>query len=318
MQYDLAPMEGVTGSIYRKTFHECFLPFDRYYTPFISPTSDRRITARQWLEIDPEKAPDRNLIPQLLTNSAELFLWAANELASIGYSQVNLNLGCPSGTVVKKKKGSGLLGQLAMLDAMLNEIYAKTPIPVSIKTRLGLESEEEFDAILDIFNQYPICELIIHPRVQKDMYRGSVRMEAFRKAMQDSRAPICYNGNIFTPADAIKIQSDFPALSGIMLGRGAIANPGLVGYLKEGTWASKEQLWQFHEMLYMRYRSAMPGSRPTLFKLRELWGYMACMFDSPERSLKRIRKANNFSDYEMAVQELFHHCQYLPNGTFKA
>ena len=316
MQYYFAPMEGITGPIYRTTFHRFFTPLDRYYTPFLSPTQDRRLTARQWSEIDPAVSEGLHTVPQLLTNNAELFVWAAKELAAIGYREVNLNLGCPSGTVVKKKKGSGLLGQREILEPMLDEICSHSPIAVSVKTRIGLKEEEEFDALLELYNRYPISELIIHPRIQKDMYRGEVRLAAFEKAIARAKMPLCYNGDVFTPEDAAKIAKDYPNVDAIMLGRGIVANPGLVGYIKTGKWATLSQVQEFHDSLYARYRAAMPGLKPTLFKLREVWCYLGCMFDRPEKALKAIRKAGSFPEYEAAAKSLFATCPFVPDGIY--
>lgn len=316
MKYYLAPMEGVTGPIYRRTVHEFFGPYDRYYTPFLSPTGDRRMTAKQWNEIDPAHLSVAELVPQLLTNSAENFLWAAQVLADSGYREVNLNLGCPSGTVVKKKKGSGLLALPELLTPMLDEIFEKSPIAVSVKTRLGVSEPEEFGPLLELFNRYPICELTIHPRVQKQLYRGDVHMEAFRLAAEVCKVPLCYNGNLFTPEDVHAIAQAFPDVGAVMLGRGAIANPGMIGRLRNGAFASKEQLQAFHDTLYARYRAAMPGVRPTIFKMRELWSYMAFMFEDYKKPLKHIRKADTFEDYERAVSDLFRTCPYLPDGAY--
>lgn len=309
-------MEGVTGPTYRRTFHEFFTPCDKYYTPFLSPTSDHRFTARQWKEIDPETMADINLVPQLLTNNAENFLWAARELAAMGYREVNLNLGCPSGTVVKKKKGSGLLGMPDILEPMLDEIFGQCPISVSIKTRLGVEDEAEFDAILALYDRYPVSELIVHPRVTRDQYRGDVHMDAFRKVYRTASMPLCYNGNVFTSDDAAELSAEFPELSGIMLGRGAVANPGLIGYLKTGAWTTAEQMEAFHTVLYERYRATLPGLKPTLFKLRELWMFMQYLFEEPQKPLKRILKADTFANYECAVRELFRTCRFIPDGSF--
>lgn len=317
MQYYFAPMEGITGSIYRRTFHHCFTPLDRYYTPFLSPTQDRRLTARQWSEVDPERNAGLNIVPQLLTNNAKLFLWAAKELASIGFREVNLNLGCPSGTVVKKKKGSGLLGQREILEPMLDEIFSHSPIAVSIKTRIGLHEEDEFDALLELYNRYPICRLIIHPRIQSDMYRGDVRIAAFQKAVAQAKVPLCYNGDIFTPEDAVNIHRDYPGVEAMMLGRGIVANPGLVGYLKTGQWATLPRVQEFHDSLYAQYRDAMPGLKPTLFKMREVWCYLSCMFENPEKALKGIRKAGSFPEYEAAAKALFADCPFVPDGIYR-
>ncbi len=316
MRYSLAPMEGVTDAVYRSTVHRLFAPFDRYYTPFLSPTKDRLLTARQWKELAPERNQGLNVVPQLLTNDAELFLWAANCLADLGYREVNLNLGCPSGTVVKKKKGSGLLGIPEQLEAMLDEIFTHAPIAVSVKTRLGLSQEEEFGPLLELFNRYPICELIVHPRLQTDQYRGAIRMATFSKAMQLSRAPVCYNGDLFAPEDVAVLTKAYPNLNALMLGRGAIANPGLLGYLKTGAWIRLDQFRELHEVLYERYRDELPGRKPTLFRMWELWAFWSCMFDAPEKALKQVRKADSLPAYEMAVAALFDTCQFKPEGAY--
>lgn len=318
MQYYLAPLEGVSGPIYRQTL-QAFFPFpDRYYTPFLSPTQDHIITSKQWAEIDPAQAKKYPLIPQFLTNNAENFIWAAKELEQIGYREVNLNLGCPSGTVVKKKKGSGLLGQTDLLASMLDEIYAKCPIAVSVKTRVGLKSEEEFVQLVSLFNQYPICELIVHPRLSKELYRGDVHMELFQYAVDNCKAPLCYNGNLFTPEDYQALLRDNPNLNAVMLGRGAIANPGLIGYLKTGCWIDANRFKQFHDSLYHQYRAAMPGLRPTLFKMRELWCYWACLFEDSAKGMKQIRKADTFERYEASVEALFDSCGFIENGSYFA
>ena len=316
LHFYLAPMEGVTDSIYRQIYSRMFAPFDRYYMPFFSPTAEHVITARQQRELDPVRNEGLDAVPQILTNDPELFVWAANVLADMGYREVNLNLGCPSGTVVKKKKGSGLLGDPAMLDRLLDGIFSKVKIAVSVKTRVGIRSEDEFPALLEIFNRYPICELTVHPRVQADQYRGAVRIDAFELAMRESRAPVCYNGDLFSPEDIAEVRRRFPALRAVMLGRGAVANPGLIGFLKSGSWAALSQLREFHEALCGEYRKVMPGFRPTVSRMFEYWAFWGALFESPAKHIKRIRKAASFDDYDRAVQLLFDECAFIPDGEY--
>ncbi len=316
LQFCLAPMEGVTDSVYRQIFHRMFTPFDRYYMPFLTPTGDHLITARQHRELDPKRNAGLDAVPQLLTNDPALFCWASEVLADLGYREVNLNLGCPSGTVVKKKKGSGLLGEPELLEQLLDGIFSQVKLGVSIKTRVGLRSEEEFPALLELFNRYPIRELTVHPRVQKDQYRGQIRMGAFEQAMTLSRAPVCYNGDLFRPEDISALSARFPGLRAVMLGRGAVANPGLTGFLRTGQWTAKERLREFHDALYAEYRVVMPGFKPTVFRMREYWAFWACMFEQPDRYLKRIRKAVRFEEYEQAVQDLFSECTFVPDGAY--
>jgi tRNA-dihydrouridine synthase len=173
-------MEGITDSIYRTLHHKHFGGVDRYYMPFFSPTQHRFLTAREARELPKADSVTFTAVPQILTKHSEDFIWAASVCRDLGYDEVNLNLGCPSGTVVAKGKGSGMLRDLSALDAFLDEIFASAPLPISVKTRIGMESGEEFPAILEIYNRYPMKELTIHPRVRKVFYKGSVEMDAFR------------------------------------------------------------------------------------------------------------------------------------------
>ena len=201
-------MEGITGAVFRRLHHACFSGVDRYYTPFLSPTSDRRFTPREQREFYPEYNEGIPLIPQILTKHAGDFLWAAEELSAMGYKEVNLNAGCPSGTVTAKGKGAGLLADLAALDAFLDEIFTHANCKISVKTRLGLNDPEEFEPILEIYNRYPLSELIVHPRVRKDFYRHPVRTEYFDLAYEKSKNPISYNGSIVTKADFESCQKN--------------------------------------------------------------------------------------------------------------
>lgn len=228
MRYYYAPMEGLTDSIYRKLHNKLYPGLDRYYTPFLSPTAHRCLTPKEKREIPEIDTLDYCLIPQVLTKNSEDFLWLAQQCAELGYNEVNLNLGCPSGTVTAKGKGSGMLKDPDALDAFLFQIFNSTPLPVSIKTRIGFSSPDEFRKLLTVYNQYPICELIIHPRVRAQFYNGSVEMEIFDHAIKESKNPLCYNGNISSENDIKALASKYPMLESVMVGRGLIADPGML------------------------------------------------------------------------------------------
>lgn len=106
-----APMEGITGYVYRSAHHALFPHVDRYFTPFLQPNQNHRFASRERNDVLPEHNKGITLIPQILTNRAEDFIWMAGELEALGYDEVNLNLGCPSGTVVTKYKGAGFLAK---------------------------------------------------------------------------------------------------------------------------------------------------------------------------------------------------------------
>ena len=234
MKIAFAPMEGLTGALYRQAHCRWFGGVDRYFIPFITPTQDHRFTKRELREILPEHNRGLTAVPQLLVRRAEDFLWAAGELAAMGYPEINLNLGCPSGTVVAKGKGSGFLGLPEELERFLDTVFDAAPCAVSIKTRLGLREPEEFGPLLALFRRYPLAELIVHPRVQKDMYKNTPRRAYFARALADSPFPVCYNGDLYTVPALEAFQAEFPAAERIMLGRGLAGDPGPEGRGRPG------------------------------------------------------------------------------------
>ena len=301
MQYYFAPMEGLTDSIYRRAHHTYFSGVDRYYMPFLSPTIHRTLTHREDRELPMADSVDFQAVPQVLTKVAEDFLWAARVCRDRGYDEVNLNVGCPSGTVVSKGKGSGMLRDLDHLDRFLEEIFQESVLPISIKTRLGIENSEEFPKILEIYNRYPIKELTIHPRVRKQFYNGTVDMEMFRYAAQNSRNPLCYNGDITSVAQINKLQLEFPMVESVMIGRGLVADPGL---LCGGT--DIKALEQFMNALLEEYTVSFGGARNAMFRLKENWGLLHPRFEGVDKLWKRLRKTTDLEEYKAITAEIFH------------
>lgn len=302
MQYDLAPMEGITTYIYRNAFARYFGGIDRYYTPFLASMN---LSSREKNEVLPENNEGICLIPQILSNKVDEFIAIARTLKEMGYEEVNLNLGCPSGTVVSKHRGSGFLAVPEELDAFLQEIYDKSPIAVSIKTRIGISDEREWESILRIYEKYPIKELIIHTRLQKDFYKEPARPHTFRLAQQLLDVPLCYNGDIDSPEALSRVQELVPGIDRVMLGRGLIADPNLIRLLRGEACATKDTIGAFVETLLSDYSTKMSGGeRVILYKMKEIWVYMGDCFTNPERYLKRIKKANHIADYGQAVRDL--------------
>lgn len=301
MQYYFAPLEGITDSVYRRLHHKYFPGPDRYYTPFFSPTVHRSLTPRETQELPPADSNGFSLIPQLLTKVPEDFLWMSSVCKDLGYTEVNLNLGCPSGTVTTKGKGSGMLKAPDALAHFLDEIFANAPVDISVKTRIGFESPEEFPTILEIFNRYPIKELIIHPRVRKAFYNGDVDMDIFRFAEENSRASLCYNGNLYNTEQIRLFQQDHPHTQAVMLGRGLIADPGML--CPGGT--DVHILEQFHDELLESYLVVFGGSRNAMFRLKENWHYLLCMFEGSEKLGKQLRKTTDLNEYKQITREIF-------------
>ena len=211
MRHYFAPMEGLTDSVYRRLHHKYFPGVDRYYMPFFSPTVHRQLTQRESRELPEADSVDFAAVPQVLTKVPEDFLWASEVTRDRGYDEVNLNLGCPSGTVTAKGKGAGMLADPEDLDRFLDAVFSKCPIAVSVKTRLGMHTPEEFPALLDIFNRYPIRELTVHPRVRQEFYSSPIHFDWFDYAVENSKSPLCYNGNLCTPAQIRDLLEEIPS-----------------------------------------------------------------------------------------------------------
>lgn len=306
MNFYLAPLEGITGYIYRNAQQTYFQRADKYFTPFISPNQKRRLNARELNDILPAHNEGLVVVPQILTNDADAFVYTATELSSYGYDTVNLNLGCPSGTVVSKHKGAGFLACPKELNRFLEAIFTHSPIRISIKTRIGKDSPEEFYQLIEIFNQYPIQELIIHPRIQADFYKNKPRLTIYRDAISLSTNPLCYNGDIFTLQDYQAFTAAFPETETMMLGRGLLMYPGLLEILQGGAHIDYVRLQAFHDKVYWDYQTLLSGGKNVLFKMKELWSYMIHSFPNADRHAKQIRKSNRLCDYEEAVRALFH------------
>ena len=315
MKFYFAPMEGITGYVYRNLFHSYFKDIDKYFTPFIVGNKKASMKARELKDVLPENNAGLPIVPQLLTNNAEEFINTARRVEQFGYKEINLNLGCPSGTVVSKGRGSGFLAYPDRLDAFLEEVFdALGDMQISIKTRLGKDSVSEFEDILKIYKKYPLHELIIHPRIQKELYSGMPHYEEFEKAYKECPFLVCYNGDIFTVEKYEAVVKKFPKLDCVMLGRGLLANPFLLEQIHGRKGMTAEFVTEFYERLYEEYRKVLSGDRDVLFKMKELWSYQTWMFEDDGKYIKAIRKAQSKDEYRCAVRSLVVNCPVIENA----
>ena len=305
MKFYLAPMEGITGHIYRNSYEKYFHNIDKYFTPFIVPNQSVSLKTKELKDLLPQNNKVLNIVPQILTNDAEGFILTANKLKQLGYEEINLNLGCPAGTVVSKKRGSGFLAYPEELDKFLDEIYKIDNMKISIKTRLGKERADEFYKLIEIYNKYPLEELIIHPRTREDFYGNTPNLEVFKDALKLSKHSICYNGDIFTLNSYNKIINEFPEVNKVMLGRGILANPGLIGEIKNNEFANKEIIKMFHDEIFENYTILLNEDKNAMYRMKELWGYMSHIFTNNKKYYKKIKKAQKAIDYKNAVNSLF-------------
>lgn len=274
-RYDFAPLDGITKVVFRQVYHRMFGGADRYFIPFFSPTDQHILTKRDQRELDPAANAGLPVVPQVMTCRAPDFLWAAEIVADMGYTEVNLNLGCPSGTVTAKGKGAGFLAKPEELERFFDEVFAAVKLPVSVKTRLGVKEPEEFERLLDIYNRYPIACLTIHPRVQKQFYKGTVHRDWFAWAAERSRNPLCYNGDLVTVEDCT------------------------VGVFDSSAKAYKSN----------RYQDFYGQVGPAAQRMKEVWFFLIHLFEGGERHDKKMRRLRTPGEYEAVEASIF---QELP------
>lgn len=306
MKVYFAPMEGITDSIYRRLHHHYFPGVQRYYMPFFSPTMHRCLTRKEDRELPLADSVEFTAIPQILTKIPEDFLWAAQQCADRGYSEVNLNIGCPSGTVVAKGKGAGMLSDPDALDRFFEYVFSQSPIPVSVKTRLGLKNADEFPRLLEIFNRYPICELTIHPRVRTDFYKPPLHLDSFAYALEHTHHSLCYNGDIENIDILTQMQAKFPQVDAFMIGRGLVGDPGML--TPGGT--DLQVLEQFHDHLLEEYAVCFGSARNAMFRMKENWHYLSQHFRGGEKLFKSLRKATDLQDYRNITSQIFKTLDY--------
>lgn len=304
-RYDVAPLDGITRAVFRRVHHRMFGGADRYFIPFFSPTDQHIITRRDLRELEPANNVGLPLVPQIMTRRAPDFLWGAQVMEEMGYGEVNLNLGCPSGTVTAKGKGSGFLAKPEELDRFFEEVFAAVHLPVSVKTRLGIREVEEFPRLLEIFNRYPIKTLTIHPRVQKEFYKGPIHRDVFAAAAAGSHNPVCYNGDLLTVEDCSAFAKEFPQVNAVMIGRAVVADPALLRKIRGGAPATREELQHFTAQLYREYQDFYGQVGTAAQRMKEVWFYLIHLFAGGERIDKKLRRSRSPGEYEALESQIF-------------
>lgn len=302
MNLYFAPLEGITTCVYRNAHKEMFGGCDAYYAPFITPSDNEKVSKKGLRDVLPEKNEGLNLKIQVLVNHAPSFLKFVEKIKAVGYDEININLGCPSGTVVKKGRGAGFLKDTYRLEKFLDEIFEECDIRVSLKTRTGFSSSDEMNELMRIYNKYPLTSLIIHPRTRAEFYNGEPNLEVFEKAYKISESRVCYNGNIFTSDDYMRITDLFPELDEIMIGRGAIKNPAIFREILGGERITTAELVEFTELLAQRYYAVLNSETYTLNKLKEIWMYSIQNYPSEKKITKRIKKADSLYEFTAALK----------------
>lgn len=312
MELYFAPMEGITGYIFRNVYNEYFGEnVDKYFTPFITPCEKRAVAGRELNDVLPKNNEGIKLVPQVITANASDFNMVKERLREDGYTEVNLNLGCPSRTVTSKGRGSGALVDLNKLDELLDGIFADGDTQISIKTRIGAVEPDEFHKIMDIYVKYPIKELTIHPRVMNEMYKGKPHVDIFLEAINRCNFSVCYNGDICSADDYQRIidANESSNLHAVMIGRGALMYPNIFNEIKSHIEGSNitdamtervngEKMLKMMIQLRKNYSEIFSGQRPVLYKLKEIWSYLRVNYDD-EKSIKKLLKCNSIEEFEV-------------------
>jgi len=303
-----SPLQGFTDFRFRNAFNTYFGGIDTFYSPYIRLNGKRNIKPAYERDILPENNSDLNVIPQIITNDADEFLFVANYVQQFGYKELNWNLGCPYPMVTKCGMGSGLISQPEKINSILNKIHSESDIIVSMKMRLGYESSEEILNALPILNSYPIKNIAIHARLGKQLYKGGVDLDAFQKCIDNSKHKLYYNGDITSVTKFNEMQERFPTIDHWMIGRGLISDPFLPSMIKNNTLTYPknkiEVFSKFHDALYTGYSESLSGATHLLLKMYHLWEYFAPQFSNSRKVLKKIKKAKNIRNYELAVKEI--------------
>ena len=318
MQVYLAPMEGITGYIFRNAYAKYYGGVDKYFTPFITPHTKKNMDTREKRDILPENNKGIHVIPQVLTNKAEELIDICRELKVYGYDEVNLNIGCPSKTVTAKGKGSGFLEYPDKMEEFFDRFFKASDTKLSIKTRIGVYELEEAERLFHLFERFPFEEVIVHPRLGTEFYQGNAHRDIFEKYLQNTAHSLCYNGDINSFEDLQYLDQMWETCDKFMLGRGLIANPGMLlkradkenPLLCEASSSVSKELEQrerfqmFHDELLHGYQEYLSGDRNVLFRMKELWGWWQNMFPGQEKLLKQIKKSSTLTEYITLVFQI--------------
>lgn len=305
----MAPIQGVTDYHFRNTFQKFFKGVDELYSPFLRLDKEMQFKKSKVKDILAENNVGINLVPQILTNNANEFIYLSKYLFDLGYKHLNWNLGCPFAMVINRELGSGLLPHFNKINDLLEKVIPVIPSKLSIKMRIGLENEDDIFKILPILNNYPISEIIIHPRTGSQIYKGEVNTHIFEKCLSLTKHKICYNGDINTLKDFQNLKNRFNNLSSWMIGRGLVANPFLAEQIKQEKKDSQEnkmlRFKEFHDALAKEYLERLEGSSHFLNKMRIFWEYFSLSFSNSHKAYKRIKKATSIDKYNLAVEQNF-------------
>lgn len=304
-----APLQGFTDFTFRNTFFEVFGGVDKYFIPYLSYGKGREIKKSSVREVFPESNTALPVVPQVLfSDEQELFDLVAI-MVEYGYEEINLNLGCPYPMATNKGRGAAWLQKPEELNRTLTQLYKQGySANFSVKMRAGLTNDQEFRETFGILNQFPLTEIIFHPRTASQMYDGKPNPQLFAEALSLTNHPMVYNGDLFSEADFHELKTILPDQNTFMIGRGLLMDPSLPLQLKGETWPAKElrkKMKEFHDQLLDAYSGRLQGHGHILMKMNQFWSYFSESFENPHKAMKLVKKSSNLLKYNAAVVEIF-------------
>ena len=299
-----APLQGYTEDVYRRLHHELFGHVEAYYTPFVrlengSPRS------KDLRDIKPENNVDLPLVVQIIASSAAEVETLLSVVTPLGYKRVDINMGCPFPLQTRHGRGAGLLPHPDVVNGICDIVRRRDDVTFSVKMRLGLASADEWHEIVPILNDTPLTNVVVHPRVASQQYKGTTDMEAFARFVDTCRHPVIYNGDITTPQQIHQLEATYP-IAGVMIGRGLLARPSLAADYQMGVETSHEALISSLKTLHARmladYERIIPRDSQRLMKVRTMWDFMEETLG--RKAWKKVMKAGNMKNYLAAIDQL--------------
>lgn len=310
MSYQLlsSPLQGFTDAIFRNAQQKYFGGIDTFYAPYIRFNRKMIIKGSYQRDLNPEVNTSLHLIPQIMTADADHFIFVIKYIQSLGYTELNWNLGCPYPMVTKSGMGSGLICNTKQIDHILDRAHSETDITISMKMRLGYDSPSEILESFTILDKYPLKNIAIHARLGKQLYKGSVDLEAFQKCIDVAKHTLYYNGDITSVAQFKAMRERFPSIQHFMMGRGLIADPFLPSMIKTDNTQYPTERWDifkaFHDTIYEQYDAILSGPMPIKMKMLGFWEFFSRATQHPQKAYKAIKKASNPFKYKQAVAEI--------------
>lgn len=304
-----SPLQGYTDFRFRNAIHQYFGGVDTFYAPYIKLNGKLEIKSSYQRDLNPDHNRVPELIPQLMTASAEEFLFVAKYVQELGYTELNWNLGCPYPMACKRGMGAGLVHDAEKINEILDQVHSKSDITVSMKMRMGYDSPLEILDVLPILDQYPLKNIAVHARIGKQIYKGQVDLASFNNCVKNTKHTMYYNGDITSVERFNEMKDTFPSIQHWMIGRGLIIDPFLPQMIKAQTKEYPANRWAvlqtFHDDLFQQYDASLSGSSHILSKMLNFWEYFCLGFSNPKKAYKKIKKAKNIIAYKIAVKELF-------------